>query len=166
MVVVSRSRGAAFAATSRAGGRATTIFKSHPAAMVAVGLIAAASALACASTGQTGPTAVEPADHEVCFSSLRVDSFAPLHPRFVYLRLVGGEHYLLTLDAVYPSLPFATEIRLISSFDRVCANSGARLTFRSGDYPVSCRVVHIDAVASKEAAEQLVKERTNPKAKG
>jgi hypothetical protein len=132
----------------------------------ALGLIATATLLACSSTGRAGPAAGEPADHEVCFSSLRVESFSPLDPRFIYIRVGSDKHYLLTLDAVYPSLPFATGLRLVSSFDRVCANSGARITFRSGDHPVSCRILHIDAVASKVEAEQLVKERTNKNTKG
>jgi len=85
------------------------------------------------------------------------------------VRMLGGqEHYLLTLDGVYVNLPFATSITIADNFSRVCSDTGARITFVNAGTPVSSRIVRVEAVESKEVAEQVVKDRTTaePKPKG
>jgi len=101
-----------------------------------------------------------PAAAEDCFNARNVDSFSPLSGRYVYIRLLGGGHYLLTLDTVYVRLPYVTGIRISSEYSRVCSSTGATITFKDAGIPVRCRVIGVEAVASREAALQLVKERT------
>ncbi|MGD1146484.1 MAG: DUF6491 family protein [Thermoanaerobaculaceae bacterium] len=133
-----------------------------------LGLILTVSWLACTSTQKADTrSGIVPVAKEACFDVRRADSFSALHERFVYVRLLGNEHYLLTLDSVYTSLPFATGIKLSGEFkfSRVCSDTGAMITFVDFGRPVFCRIVRVEAVASKEAAQQLVKDRTTPKPK-
>ncbi len=129
-------------------------------------LISAVLALACTSTQQVGTTDSGRADNEACFNVRRVQSFSPLHERFVYVLVGSDEHYVLTLDAVYVNLPFATGITISGDFSRVCSNTGAMIAFMDFGRQTVCRIVRVDAVASREAAEELVRDRTTPKPKG
>ena len=133
------------------------------ASVLFLGLIWVLSTFACTSTRGTATGESEAFPREACFNADKVDSFSPLHGRFVYLRLLGDEHYLLTMDTLYINLPFATDIRLASDFKRVCSDSGATLTFTEGGHRVVCRIIHIEAVAGKEQAQELVAERTAPR---
>jgi hypothetical protein len=128
-----------------------------------LGLVLTVSGLACTSTQEVDTSGSEPAAQRACFNVRNVDSFSPLHARFVYARLLGGESYLLTLDSVYTSLPFATGITISQEFSRVCSDTGARITYVDSGRPVYCRIVRVEAVANKEAAQKLVEDRTTPK---
>ncbi len=131
-----------------------------------LGLISTLAGLACTSTLKVDTSSSGPAANEACFDASRVRSFSPLHERFVYLRVGSDEHYLLTLDSVYTSLPFATGIAISGTFSRVCSDTGARITYLDSGRPVFCRIVRVEAVASREAAQKLVEDRTTPKPKG
>jgi hypothetical protein len=129
-----------------------------------LGLVLTVSGLACTSTQKVDTSGSESAAQRACFNVRNVDSFSPLHARFVYVRLLGGdEHYLLTLDAIYTSLPYAIGITISNEFSRVCSETGARITYVDSGRPVYCRIVRVEAVASKEAAQKLVEDRTTPK---
>jgi hypothetical protein len=117
-------------------------------------------ALACASAT---PSARGTAAIEECFLASRVRSFSSLDERFVYLRVRSNEHYLLTVDSVYTSLPFATGITISGTFSRVCSDTGAVLTYATPQGQFSSRIVRVESVASKEAALKLVEERTGRK---
>ena len=131
-----------------------------------LGLILAVSGLACTSTQKADTTSgTGPAAKDACFSVGDVDSFSPLHPSFVYVRLLGDKHYLLTLDSVYTSLPYATGIKISGEFNWVCTGTGARITFMDSGRPAFCRIIRVESVASKDAAQKLVKDRTTPKPK-
>lgn len=131
-----------------------------------LGLIVTLGAAACASTQEANPGGRNPAAADACFNARKVDSFSALHASFVYVRLLGDEHYLLTLDGVYTSLPYATGIKLSDTFSRVCSDTRARITFIDDGRPVVCRIIRVERVASKEAAERLVKGRTPPGPEG
>jgi len=131
-----------------------------------LGLILTVSGPACSSTqkGITGRSWTDP--EEACFNVRNADSFTALHEMFVYVRLLRGESYLLTLDHVYTRLPFATGITISNIFSRVCSDTGAAITFTDFGHQVSCRIVRVEAVADKEQAERLVKYRTTPRSEG
>jgi hypothetical protein len=131
-----------------------------------LGVILTVSGLACTSTQKVDTSGGGPATKEACFNVRTIESFSPLHERFVYLRTLGGEHYLLTMDGVYTSLPFATGITISGQFSRVCSDTGARITYTNFGRPVFCRIVRVEAIAHKEAAQKLVGDRTTPKPKG
>ncbi len=126
-------------------------------------LIGTVLGVACTTTQKADATGgARPATGEPCFSVRTVDSVSPLHARFVYVRVLGGEQYLLTLDSVYLNLPAALGFKITSDVTWVCSDSGARLSFRDADVPVSARIIRVESVPSREAAERLVKERSAP----
>ena len=127
--------------------------------------IASVLVLACTSAHGNASSGGQPAAREACFNVSTVDSFSPLDSRSVYLRAVGGEQYLLTLDSVYPGLPFATGITMAGAFNRVCSNTGAAVTFTEFGRQVFCRIVRVEAVTGKEAAQKLVEGRGPSKPK-
>jgi hypothetical protein len=142
-----------------------TVSSKQRAAACLLGVILAVPALACTSsqkvpTADRGTLAVE-----ACFNLRTVDSFSPLGNQFVYLRTLSEEQYLLTLDGFYVKLPFATGITIADNFGRICSDTGARITFVNAGIAVFCRIVRVEAVASKEVARQVVKDRTTPEAK-
>jgi hypothetical protein len=125
-----------------------------------LGMIVAISPLACTSAQHVEPSPRRKAASEACFNVRTVDSFTPLHEMYVYLRELDGKQYLLTLDRIYTSLPFATGITLYGTFGRVCSDTGAMITYTNLGNRVFCRIVRVEAVASKEAAMRIVRERT------
>ena len=152
-------------ATACAEGKVVTVSSTGRTAVCLLGLIVTIPGLACLSS-QKVPTADRGTlATEACFNLRTVDTFSPLAYQFVYVRTLSGEHYLLTLDAVYVNLPFATGITIADTFSRICSNTGARVAFRDSGRQVSARIVRVEAVASKEAARQVVKDRTTPEAK-
>ncbi len=128
-----------------------------------LGLISTLAGVGCASTPKAQTNGRGMAAREECFDASRVRTFSPLDERFVYVRVLSDEHYLLTMDSIYPSLPFATGITISSTFRRVCSDMGAKLTYVVSEGQVSSRIVRVESVASKEAALKLVEERTGRK---
>lgn len=130
-----------------------------------LGLILTVPGLACTSTQGFDTSGSEPESQGTCFNVRTVDSFSPLSNRFVYVRTTGDKHYLLTLDAIYPSLPYATGIAISGNYAWVCSNTGAMITYVDSGRPVFCRILNVEAVASLDEAKKLVAERPPP-AKG
>lgn len=125
-------------------------------------LCAAGAGSACTSA-PTGGSAADRSDvGQACFNVDRVRSYSALHERYVYVRVGRDEHYLLTLDATYIGLPFATGIGISGSFRRVCSDSGAMLTFADSVRQARARIVRVEAVADRDAARELVARRTAP----
>ncbi len=147
--------------------------KRHKMALL-LGLVLAVSALACTSTQKVDTSATEPGSepgeetgeqatpHEGCFNVLDVESFSPLHGRFVYVRLIHQTHYLLTLDNIYTSLPYARGVAISHGYTHVCSTTGATLSFTDAGRQVNCRIVKVEAVDSRKQAQEIVEDRTTP----
>lgn len=128
-----------------------------------VGVVAGS---ACAPTHTIEPRPGSPPATEACFNLRRVYSFTPLHGRYVYLREGPDKHYLLTLDTIYPHLTVSSRITIEGTWGTVCSETGAILVFSDYGRLTRCRIVRVEGVTSKEAAEQIVAERTTPRPKG
>ncbi|MEW6338006.1 MAG: DUF6491 family protein [Acidobacteriota bacterium] len=126
---------------------------------VVLGLVAV---LASCATSAPGPGQREGAlgAAEACFRVRQVESISPLHERFVFVESRRHERYLLTLDGFNPGVRFATGFAIADDFSRVCADSGASLLYLDGGREVRARIIGIEAVASRDEAERLVRERT------
>jgi len=132
-------------------------------AVLLAGFISSVSVLACTATASRQVETVSearPVVEDACFNLRNVAGFSPLHGRFVYVRLIDGTQYLMTLDNIYTSLPYATGIAISGTFTRVCSDTGAMLSFSDFDRRVSARIVRVEAVLSKETAQALVDDRT------
>ncbi len=134
-------------------------------AVLAVAFAALAGS-ACVATHTIEPGPSAPAATDACFDLRTVYSFTPLHGRYVYVRVGSDEHYLLTLDTIYPHLKAAAGVAIEGSWGTVCSHSGAVLVFSDYGRRTRCRIVRVEAVASKEAAQELVTLRTTPRPKG
>jgi hypothetical protein len=129
-------------------------------------LLLVVAAGACIPTHTIQPGPASPPAREACFKLRNVDSFTPLHGRYVYVRVRSDEHYLLTLDSIYPHLKTASGIAIEGGWGTICSDTGAVLVFADYDRPVRCRIIKVEAVESKDAAQRLVEERTTPRPKG
>lgn len=128
--------------------------------------------LGCASTQGAGAGGAVPHGREACFNPTRVRSYAPLADNmFVYLEVGGGEHYLLTLvgdvNQQVEGRPVAGKITITggtlgSNIPRVCKEDWPQVAYIEAGEPVFRRAIRIEAVASKEEAERLVRDRTSP----
>lgn len=137
----------------------------QPAAAWLLGLVLTVSGVACTSTQTVDTSGGTPATTDACFNVRRVASFSALSERFVYVRLQDDKQFLLTLDRLYMGLPFAIGITMHGEYSRVCSDTGARLTFKDIGGPAIARVIRVEAVASKEAAQKLVDGQSTPKPK-
>ena len=127
-----------------------------------LGVMAALSWIACASAPNAS-TSGAAATEEASFNARTVDSFSPLDGTFVCVRLTGGEQYLLTLDSLYSSLPFAIGIKLAGTFSRVCSVSGTMITLTDSGLAKYCRIIRFETVTSEDHARDLVRARTPPR---
>jgi len=116
-----------------------------------------------ASTPMIEPVAPRPDLQLTCFNVRNVRRYAALHERYVYVRVRSNEHYLLTLGQFCHSLTFATGIAISNDFSRVCSDTQAFITYQDGARTASCGIVRVEAVADREMAERVVKNRTEPK---
>ena len=143
-----------------------------------LGLVLAFSGLACTSTPKTEetstpmeeistpmiePVAPRPDLQLSCFNVRNVRRYSVLHERYVYVRVRGNEHYLLSLERPCMGLPFATGIAISNDFSRVCSDTLAYITFRDGGRLDRCTIIRVEAVADKAMAERVVTNRTTPK---
>jgi hypothetical protein len=134
-------------------------------------LILAAAVCGCSSTPKADPTStptVEPIaprpDLQLsCFNVRNVRRYSVLHERYVYVRVRGDEHYLLSLERPCIGLPYATGIAISNDFSRVCSDTLAYITFKDGGRVDRCTIVRVEVVADKAMAERVVKNRTTPK---
>jgi hypothetical protein len=134
-------------------------------------LILAAVVGGCSSTPKADttttptvePVAPRPDLQLSCFNVRNVRRYSALHERYVYVRVRGDEHYLLSLERPCMGLPYATGIAISNDFSRVCSDTLAYITFRDGGRLDRCTVVRVELVADKAMAERVVKNRTTPK---
>jgi hypothetical protein len=135
-------------------------------AALLLSLALALSGSSCISTHTIEPGPDSPTATEACFNLRNVYSFTPLHGRYVYVRVLNDQHYLLTLDTIYPHLKIAPGVRIEGTWGTICSDSGAMLTYSDYGRPTYCRIIKVEAVESKDAAKQLMEERTAPRPKG
>lgn len=126
-------------------------------------VLVAVPLVGCASTKGTGTSGGTAAAGD-CFAANMTTSFSYLHARYVYVDVVGGKHYLLTLANECLALQSAMNLAITSGFEQVCSDSGAAITYSSFNRVHYCRIIKVQEVKDKAEAEALVKELTTPKA--
>ena len=125
-----------------------------------LGLISTLASLGCASTPDSETKSPGARAARECFDQAGVRAYSPLDERFVYVRVRGDKHYLLTIDRADPSFLFANGITISNTVRNVCSHSGAVLTYSSSGRRVSFRILRVESVAGKEEALKLVRDRT------
>jgi hypothetical protein len=126
-----------------------------------VAVTAAVSLAGCASTRPIGERQGPPAAVGDCFNANTATSFDYLQNRYVYVTTTGRRHFLLTLANECIALQSAMGIAVHSRFQRVCSDSEASITFLSFNHPHYCRIIRVEEVRDRAAAEALVAARTS-----
>ena len=115
----------------------------------------------CGST--TAEVAQAPVGAEVekaCFRVREVRGFEAVTDRFVYVHGVRGQHYLLTMANVCMGLEKSIGIAFAAGYDRVCSNDRAMITYKDFDQVKRCGILSVESVVDRDAALQLIAERT------
>ncbi len=100
----------------------------------------------------------------VCVNVRNINSFDAIDDKHLYIKATGNNHYLFTLYGGCHGLRSAHGIGVKYTFTRVCSNSYGEVIFRDmGRGLESCRIRNVEAVASKDDAEGLVKVRNEAK---
>ena len=113
------------------------------------------SADAAATSSDAVTLVAEPA----CFNARTVRNFNALSDRHVYVEGRRDEHYLLTMFNVCFGLRSAFGIALSNDFSRVCSNTGETIYYRDFGRMEACRVRDVEAVASRDAAREIMELR-------
>lgn len=101
-----------------------------------------------------------PASEDACFNIWDVRSFHAFSNRYIYVESRRrDDHYLLTMFSACPGLRGSIGIDFSSSINRVCSNSLARLRFRAFGRIEECVVSRVEAVESREDAEEIAQQR-------
>ena len=102
----------------------------------------------------------EEADAKVCVYSRNIDGFDALTDEHVFISARRNENYLFTMRRRCTGLRSAKGIVIKGTTSRVCADDFGEFVYRNmGRRVESCRIDNIERVESKDAAEELIKQR-------
>ena len=119
----------------------------------------------CATSPEDVDEESAAAAERVCVNVRNITSFDAIDDRHLYVRARGKpEHYLFTMDGTCIGLKGAHTIAVKDTFNRVCSNTFGEVIYRDfGRDLNSCRIRNVEAVASKQDAAGLVKDRREAK---
>lgn len=101
-----------------------------------------------------------PAAENVCLNDYQITSFNPVGETFLYVKGIGGRHYLFTMERGCFGLRSASTIGIPERAGRICSNSSDRVVYRDiARGAESCRILDIETVASPEEARAIAKQR-------
>lgn len=115
----------------------------------------------CAGTSEQRADESVGASQRVCVNVRNINSFDSIDDRHIYVKALGQQrHFLFTMHGGCTGLSSAHTIAVRDTFNQVCSNSFGEVIYRDmGRGLESCRIRDIEAVASKDDAEGLVKDR-------
>ena len=128
-------------------------------------LILILTLVGCATSTEDVEDESAVAADRVCVNVRNITSFDAIDDRHLYVRARGQpEHYLFTMDGTCIGLRGAHTIAVKDTFSRVCSNTFGEVIYRDlGRGLDSCRIRNVEAVASREDAAGLVKDRREAK---
>ena len=97
----------------------------------------------------------------VCVNVRNINSFDVIDEEHLYVKVQGEpRHLLFTMDATCFGLNDAQAIAVKDRYARVCSDTFGDVVYRDLARGLeSCRILNIEAVASKDDAKQLVEDR-------
>ena len=102
-----------------------------------------------------------PVAEDACFMTREIRGFDAISDQFILVEGRRDEYFLLTMFAGCFGLDNAFGISIRSNLSRVCSNSAAKIAYRGpGGRRETCSIRGVESVDSKEAAEQIVAQRT------
>jgi len=96
-------------------------------------------------------------EERVCVNIRQINSYAALDDQHVFVKVTGRDNYLLTVENVCSGLTFARGIAISDKMSRVCGDGFGILVFmHPGVGSKRCRILKIETVADKDAAQALI----------
>jgi len=97
----------------------------------------------------------------VCVNVRNINSFDSIDDQHLYVKVQGEpRHLLFTMDNTCFGLDNALAIVVKDRYTRVCSDTFGEVVYRNMARGLeSCRILNIEAVASKDDAKQLVELR-------
>lgn len=118
----------------------------------------------CATDGGTGEQTR--AEH-VCLNDYQITSFSPLGDSHLYVAGVGDRHYLLTMERGCFGLRSANTIGFPDNVGRLCVGRSDYVIYRDMATGIErCRILGIEAVASREDARTIAEQREELRREG
>ncbi len=105
----------------------------------------------------------EEAVERVCVNKRMINSFDAIDDTHVYIKAAGNKHFLFTMQRRCFGMRNAMGIGIKDTMSRVCSDGFGEIVYRDMGRIESCRIATIEAVASKEDAKGLVKDRKDAK---
>ncbi len=125
--------------------------------LLAVAVVAGLGLAGCASSQ---PTDAASATDRVCVRVQQINSYEPIGDHHVVIKVSVSKRYLLTLEEICTGLNFARGITIADTSTQVCNDGFSFLAFQQpGHGARRCRIINLEEVENREAAEALVESR-------
>jgi hypothetical protein len=127
--------------------------------------VAADSETETVQTAAASDVREESADDETCFDISRVQDISVLSDQHVYVRTIGGNHYLLTMEQTCDNLQrsaLSEGVRVQPYGRRVCPNDGSHLIYNWFGRESVCPIQTIDAVEDRQEARAIAEGNVSP----
>ena len=127
--------------------------------VVLISIVPALLLSSCASVDQASEAPLDRSE-PVCLSDYDVRSFNPVDDEFMYVEGRSDTHYLFTLQRGCMGLRSAQVIGIPDQPGQICSNSLNDVVYHDmGRGQVTCRILDIEQVGSRDEARQLAEVR-------
>lgn len=111
----------------------------------------------CATEGGMGERAQ---GEDICLNDYQITSFSPLGDSHLYVDGIGDRHYLFSMERGCFGLRSANTIGFPDNVGRLCVGRSDYVIYRDIATGLErCRVLGIEAVASREDARAIAEQR-------
>ena len=114
----------------------------------------------------TGDPAAAVPSKKTCFNVRDVRSISAVEDRFVYVRCIRDQHYLLTMVNGCIGLQNSIAVGVANGFDRVCSLDRGVIIYKDFDQTRKCDVLLVEQVADSDAAIVLIATKKQAASKG
>jgi hypothetical protein len=109
------------------------------------------------ASAESPPAAVP--SKKTCFNVRDVRSISAIEDRFVYVRCIRDQHYLLTMVNGCIGLENSIAVAVANGYNRVCSLDRGVIVYKDFDQTRRCDVLLVERVADRDAALALIAEK-------
>jgi len=117
------------------------------------------------ATAESAPAAAVPSK-KTCFNVRDVRSISAVEDRFVYVRCIRDQHYLLTMVNGCIGLENSIAVAVANGHNRVCSLDRGVIVYKDFDQTRKCDVLLVEKVADRDAAIALIAEKKQAASQG